>query len=108
MSKTAFIRARVQPALKNQAENMLQILGITPTQAIVMLYQRIVRDREWPLELKIPNAETQKTFEETDRGEGLVKCKEVDDLFNRLGVKRAKNKFQKKLCQRRQTDGETR
>ena len=63
---------------------MLHELGITPTQAIRMLYCRVARDREWPLELKIPNEETRKVLEETDQGIGLLKAKDVDDLFKKI------------------------
>jgi DNA-damage-inducible protein J len=85
MSRTAFIRARVEPQLKENAEHVLDEIGITPTQAITMLYKRIARDHEWPLELKIPNDETRLVFEETDKGIGLTECKNVDDLFKQLG-----------------------
>lgn len=81
MSRTAFIRVRVEPELKENAEQVLDEIGITPTQAITMLYKRIARDHEWPLELKIPNDETRLVFEETDKGIGLTECKNVDDLF---------------------------
>ena len=33
-----------------------------------------------------PNAETQNTFEETDRGEGLLRAKSARDLFGKLGI----------------------
>lgn len=84
---TAFIRARIEPELKYQAETILHELGITPTQAIKMLYKRIARDQEWPLELKIPNQETAKVFEKTDKKVGLHSCKDIDDLFNQLNIK---------------------
>ena len=61
MSKAAFIRARIEPELKFMAEGILTELGITPTQAITMLYKRIARDHEWPIELKIPNAPNTKS-----------------------------------------------
>ncbi len=83
---TVFVRARIEPELKYGAENILDELGITPTQAIKMLYKRILRDHEWPLELKIPNAETRRAFEETDLGVGLNESKNVDDLFDDLGI----------------------
>lgn len=83
---TVFIRARIEPELKNEAETVLHELGITPTQAIKMLYRRIVRDHEWPLELRVPNKETRKAFDETDRGIGLNKSKDIDDLFSDLGI----------------------
>lgn len=85
-NKSAFIRARVEPKLKIHAEHILDELGITPTQAINMLYKRIARDHEWPLELKIPNDETRQALEESDKGIGLTKCKDVDDLFDKIGI----------------------
>ncbi len=55
-------------------------------QAVPMLYKRITCEHEWPLELKIPNAKTCKAFEETDKGVGLTKCKNADDMFKKLGI----------------------
>jgi DNA-damage-inducible protein J len=86
MSKSAYIRARVAPDLKAGAERVLHELGISPTQAVTMLYKRVARDHEWPLELKIPNATTRKAFEETDKGSGLVDYKNINDLFDDLGI----------------------
>lgn len=86
MSKAAFIRARIEPDLKTSAETVLNELGITPTQAITMLYKSIAREHGWPLELKVPNAVTRQALEETDKGIGLVECKDADDLFKKLGI----------------------
>ena len=86
MSKTAYVRARIEPDLKDTAEHVLDVLGITPTQAVTMLYKRIASNHEWPIELKIPNAETRQVLKETDEGVGLVKCEDVDDLFDKLGI----------------------
>ena len=36
--------------------------------------------------LKIPNAETRKAFEETDKGEGITIVKSTDELFRSLGT----------------------
>jgi len=84
--KAAFVRARIEPALKTVAEHVLYELGITPTQAITMLYKKIAREQEWPLELKIPNAKTRKALEETDKGVGLRKCKNMRELFKKLRI----------------------
>lgn len=84
MSKAAFIRARVEPKLKASAENILNQLGITPTQAITMLYSRIARAHEWPLELKIPNSKTARAIKEARKGKGVTACKDANDLFKKL------------------------
>lgn len=84
MSKVAFIRARVEPKLKINAEHILSELGITPTQAITMLYTRIARGHEWPLELKIPNTKTAKAIKEARQKKGVKVCKNEDELFKSL------------------------
>ena len=84
MIKSSVVRARMEPALKIEAEHVLQELGITPTQAVNMLYKYVVREHEWPFELKIPNKETRKAFEETDKGVGLAKVSNIDELFKKL------------------------
>jgi len=86
MNKTEIVRARIDPALKMKAEHVLDEMGISPTQAIKMLYKELARSGVWPFELKIPNEETLKTFEETDKGKGLNKAKNAQDLFNQLGI----------------------
>jgi len=67
MAKTAFIRARVNQALKSEAEHILEEFGITPTQAVTILYKYIAREHKWPIPLKIPNNKTLKTFKATDK-----------------------------------------
>ena len=86
MNKSAFVRARIEPELKMFAEAILNELGINPSQAITMLYKQIAREQGWPFELKVPNEETRRILQETDEGIGLKKCKNVDDLFKKLGI----------------------
>jgi len=82
--KSAFIRARVEPKLKITAESVLNELGITPTQAVTMLYKRIAREHEWPLELKIPNEKTSRAIKETRKGKGVTTFKNAKDLLDDL------------------------
>ncbi|MCD6039667.1 MAG: relB1 [Gammaproteobacteria bacterium] len=84
MTKAAFIRARVEPGLKANAESVLNQLGITPTQAITMLYSCIAREREWPLELKIPNGKTARAIKEARKRKGVILCKDAADLIKKL------------------------
>src|SRR5204862_6223625 len=84
MTKEAFIRARVEPKLKIIAEDVLSQLGITPTQAITMLYSRIASEHAWPLELKIPNDKTASAIKEERKGKGVIVCKNVNDLIKKL------------------------
>lgn len=86
MTKSAFIRARVEPELKEAAENVLDELGITPTQAVTMLYKYVAREHKWPTTIKIPNAVTLKTFESTDNKIGLIASNNTKEMFKKLGI----------------------
>lgn len=86
MSKSAYIRARIEPNLKLQAEAIFSEFGVTATQVITMLYKQVTRKHEIPLDLSLPNKETAKAINETRKGAGVVKCKDVDDLFDKLGI----------------------
>lgn len=57
MSKSAYIRARIEPDLKTQTEAIFQELGLTATQVITLLYRQVVRTREIPLDLNLSNKE---------------------------------------------------
>ncbi|MBI4025796.1 MAG: type II toxin-antitoxin system RelB/DinJ family antitoxin [Verrucomicrobia bacterium] len=86
MAKTAMIRARIEPSLKASVERLFHRLGLTATQAIELFYRRVRLQKGLPFEVKIPNAATRKAFEETDRAEGLVRCRDADDMFKKLGI----------------------
>jgi DNA-damage-inducible protein J len=86
MKKSAFVRARIEPNLKQQAENILHELGISPTQAVTMLYKHVAREHNWPIDLKIPNQITINTFEDSDNSKNLVKSKTADEMFEKLGI----------------------
>ena len=54
MAKTANLYARVEPELKEQAEEILMTLGIPASSAITMFYRQIVLQRGLPFDVKLP------------------------------------------------------
>lgn len=86
MTKSAMIRARVDPSLKEEAENVFEALGLSATQAITLFYQQVKWYRGLPFEVRVPNEVTLKTFEETDAGQNLVRCENAQDMFAQLGI----------------------
>jgi DNA-damage-inducible protein J len=86
MSKTATVRARLEPALKDHAEMVFQRLGLNATQAITIFYKQVELRDGLPFDVAIPTAETVRAFEATDAGRDLVVCEDADDLFRKLGV----------------------
>lgn len=52
--KTATINTRIDPNLKEQAEQVLQRLGVSTSGAITMFYQQIVLQQGIPFPVKLP------------------------------------------------------
>jgi len=86
MSKTAMVRARVEPRLKARAERVLTRLGLTPTEAITIFYRQVDLRNGLPFDVVIPNATTLKTFRDTDASRDLVVCDSAEDMFRKLGI----------------------
>ena len=57
-TKTATVRARIEPGVKAEAERILEELGLSPTQALVAFYRAVIRKRGLPFALREPNATT--------------------------------------------------
>lgn len=84
MSKTATVRARIEPALKEDVEELLCQMGISTTEAINMFFSQVRLRKGLPFPVEIPNDVTKKTFEKTDLGEELISYESVDDMFEAL------------------------
>ena len=86
MNKTSTIRARVEPDLKDKAEQVFRKLGLTSTQAITLFYKQVELRNGLPFDVVIPNETTLRTFCETDAGKNLVVCDDTNDMFRKLGI----------------------
>jgi DNA-damage-inducible protein J len=81
MSQSAVIHARIDPATKAATERVLESIGITPTEAIRLLYRQIAMRGEFPVELRTPNAETADTLNKADKGEDVEAFDSTEDLY---------------------------
>ncbi len=54
MAKTANLYARIEPEVKDQAESILEALGVPVSNAISMFYKQIILQRGLPFEVKLP------------------------------------------------------
>ena len=86
MSKSAMVRARIEPQLKENAEKIFQKLGLSVTQAITIFYKQVEIRNGLPFDLVIPTDETAKTFATTDANQDLIVCKDANDMFENLGI----------------------
>lgn len=58
MPKSAMIRARIDPHLKDEVDAILQQLGISTTQALTLFYQQIRMQKGIPFDVRLPNPST--------------------------------------------------
>jgi DNA-damage-inducible protein J len=88
MPRTAMIRARTAPELKEKAEHIFEQLGLTSTDAINLFYAQVALHNGMPFAVKIPNKTTVATFEKTDRGEELTEYGRIEDMLSALGLQK--------------------
>ena len=62
MSKSEVVRARIEPGVKHNAEEILKGLGLSTSQAIGMFYKQVIFSQGLPFDVKIPNEETQEAM----------------------------------------------
>jgi DNA-damage-inducible protein J len=86
MARTAMINARTEQELKKEVEVILKSLGMSTTEAINIFFRQVKLRRGLPFPVEIPNEETLIAFHKSEAGDGLVECKDADDMFTRLGV----------------------
>lgn len=80
VSKTATVHARLDSATKKRSEDILKQIGMTPTEAVRLLYRQIALRGEFPVELRVPNALTVKTLDRSDRNEEVEEFDSLEDL----------------------------
>jgi len=80
--KTAAVHSRIQPQIKEQAEGILQRLGLSPTEAIRMFYTQITLRNGLPFDVAIPNDVTIKALEESWNGRNLERFDSSEKLFD--------------------------
>ena len=78
------IRARVEPDLKRQAEELFSELGLSATEAITLFYKQVTVHRGLPFDVRLPNAETIEALQQARDGEGLTEYASLEDLKARL------------------------
>ena len=86
MAKTATIRARIEPRLKQEVEKLFKEVGLTTTEAINIFYRQVKLRNGLPFNVVIPNKTTEKVFKDTDAKRNLIRCEDADDMFDKLGI----------------------
>ena len=64
-AQTSMLHIRVDDDTKEQATVALSAMGLSMSDAVRLFLRRVVIDQAFPLELKVPNAETLAAMEES-------------------------------------------
>jgi DNA-damage-inducible protein J len=86
MVKTATVRARIEPILKQDVEKLFKEMGLTTTEAINLFYRQVKLRNGLPFSVVIPNKTTEKVFKDTDAKRNLIRCEDTNDMFDKLGI----------------------
>jgi DNA-damage-inducible protein J len=82
-TQTSMLHIRVDDDIKEQATLALTSMGLSMSDAVRLFLRRVVIDQAFPLELKVPNAETIAAMEESRammaKGRARFAC--ADELF---------------------------
>lgn len=77
------INIRINSEIKTSAEAVFEKLGLTPTTAITLFYNQVIRTNSIPFELKVdvPNEKTMKAIKEVEEMEnGKIETKTYDNI----------------------------
>jgi len=64
MPHSTMLHVRVDEEIKTQASQALAAMGLSVSDAVRILLKRVVNDQAFPLELKVPNAQTRAAMQE--------------------------------------------
>jgi len=80
MNQSATVHARLDRETKERSESVLKEIGMSPTDAVRLLYRQIALRGEFPVELRVPNAITANVLDLSDRDEDIESLESIEDL----------------------------
>jgi DNA-damage-inducible protein J len=83
MAATAFVRARIDETLKDEAAAVLADMGLTVSDVVRIVLTRIAKEKALPFALEVPNTETRAAMEEA-RSMSRARFTNADELFDDL------------------------
>lgn len=80
MNQSATVHARLDRETKERSELVLKEIGMSPTEAVRLLYRQIALRGEFPVELRVPNALTAGVLDMSDRDEEVESFDSIENL----------------------------
>jgi DNA-damage-inducible protein J len=81
MPQSAVVHARIDSETKAATEEVLEALGMTPTEAIRLFYRQIALRGEFPLELRVPNKLTASVLSKSRKNVEVETFKNTKALY---------------------------
>ena len=87
---STMLHVRMDDQVKAKAVAALEAIGLSASDAVRLLFHRIAADQAFPLELKVPNAETRAAMEEARaisremRRTGKARFANAEEMFASL------------------------
>lgn len=66
MGANAFVRARINEQLKDEAAAVLADMGLTVSDVVRITLTRIAREKALPFDMKLPNSQTKAAMAEAE------------------------------------------
>ncbi|ATF93852.1 Antitoxin DinJ [Cedecea neteri] len=85
MSINAVVRARIDPAIRDEATEVLAQFGMTISDVMRMTLAYVAKERALPFEMRL-NATTIETIEKAEAGIEVHRASDAKDLFDQLGM----------------------
>lgn len=86
MATTAFVRARIDENVKDEAAKVLADMGLTVSDVVRIALTKIAKEKALPFEMRVPNKLTADTLAKSERGEDVHYAENAADLFKQLGI----------------------
>ena len=86
MAATAFVRARIDETIRDEAAAVLAEMGLTVSDVVRIVLTKVAKEKALPFELRVPNKLTTQTIAKSERGEDLHHAKDAGDLFDQLSI----------------------
>ena len=85
-TQSSMLHVRMDTEMKRKATVALAAMGMTASQAVRLFFHRIAVDQAFPLELKVPNAQTRRAMAESEEmmRAGTARFASADEMFAEL------------------------
>ena len=85
-TQSVMLHVRMDTEMKRKATETLAAMGLSASDAVRLLFHRIAADQAFPLELKVPNTQTQRAMAESEEmmKQGKARFASADEMFTEL------------------------